>query len=109
MLLIWRFVLRIERSLFCVPVYDTLFVSRCIFPLRSINGPEKKDLKKFLTKGGGGGREGGLCESIMEQFLIEGEWQYLGLNLLMKENQMNILSFSKMCFLIVELYTTFIS
>ena len=45
----------------------------------------------------------------MEQFLIEGEWQYLGLNLLMKENQMNILSFSKMCFLIVELYTTFIS
>ena len=32
----------------------------------------------------GGGREGGQCESVMEQFLIEGEWQYLGLNLLMK-------------------------
>ena len=45
-----------------------------------------EDLKKFLTKGGGGGgvREGGRCESVMEQFLIEGEWQYLGLNLLMK-------------------------
>lgn len=36
-----------------------------------------EDLKKFLTKGGGG-------EPVMEQFLIEGEWQYSGLNLLMK-------------------------
>ena len=85
MLLIWRFVLRIERSLFCVPVYDTLFVSLYIFPLRSINGHQKTVWKKFLTwEGGGGGREGGRCASVMEQFLIEGEWQYLGLNLLMK-------------------------
>ena len=48
-----------------------------------------EDLKKFFTKEGGGGgererREGGRCKPVMEQFLIEGEWQCSGLNLLMK-------------------------
>ena len=60
MLLIGRFVLRIERSSFCVPIHDTLFVSQCISAQEYKWAPKNclEDLKKFFTKeGGGGGKE----------------------------------------------------
>ena len=55
--MIWRFVLRIERSLFCVPVHDTLFISQCISAQEYKWAPKNclEDLKKFFTKEGGGG------------------------------------------------------